>query len=330
MNNAQLLDGGENPVIVNSSYNNGVGGYTSQKNTEDGNIITFSDTTTAESIFYQEEPFVGYPHVQGMYPAGIYKEYWTKERMLFFLTAFKKAAMLMDFNYVYKFTREIASNISVFLPVNSTGNIDWEYMDSFMMHIMCESETSLRRLRLVKDSKTTIDTSFWKRFHLYDELFFDIDMGTKLDKGKMTSVSPQINFVGRSNFNNGITMRVDQIPNIKPYEAGNLTLSLGGEYLGSCFIQSEPFYVSQNVVVLKPKWNMSHNIKLFLSLIIFRESRMYYKAFSDELNRHIKTDFSIMLPVTDEQLPDWNYMENFMSEIMILSKANFNKLKMLL
>ena len=33
-----------------------------------------------------------------------------------------------------------------------------------------------------------------------------------------------------------------------------MTLSLGGEYLGSCFIQPDVFYTSQNVVVLIPKW----------------------------------------------------------------------------
>ncbi len=74
LTNSKLMsENGANPVVVNSSYNNGIGGYTELKNTETGNKITFSDTTSADAIFYQENDFVGYPHVQGLYELGEYK-----------------------------------------------------------------------------------------------------------------------------------------------------------------------------------------------------------------------------------------------------------------
>ena len=97
----------------------------------------------------------------------------------------------------------------------------------------------------------TRDITKWKRFHLYDEGLFEIDMGTKLDRVKMTQTNPEINFVGRANTNNGITARVDRLEELEPYDAGNITLSLGGD-LGSCFIQPDRFYTSLNVVVLIP------------------------------------------------------------------------------
>ena len=107
-----------------------------------------------------------------------------------------------------------------------------------------------------------------------------------------------------------------------PYEAGNLTLSLGGEYLGSCFVQPVSFYTSQNVAVLIPKCSMSDGAKRFIGTVIFRESRCHYKAFVDELNRHIKTDFEILLPVTETGEPDFDYMESFMANL--LNKINKN------
>lgn len=196
-----------------------------------------------------------------------------------------------------------------------------------MKNVIQQSKTNLSNLKTCSTEKTAVDISGWKRFYLYDEALFEIDMGTKLDKAKMTTISPTINFVGRANNNNGITTRVDKVSGIEPYEAGNLTLSLGGEYLGSCFIQPDQFYVSQNVVVLMPKWAMSFNVKMFISAMIFRESRMYYKAFIDELNRHIKTDFSFLLPVTPEGTPDWEYMDNYMTKIMNESKATLEQLR---
>lgn len=170
-----------------------------------------------------------------------------------------------------------------------------------------------------------IDTTSWKKFHLYDGIF-DIDMGTKMDKSKMREKNPTVNFVGRANANNGITTKVDEIEGIKPYKAGYMTLSLGGEYLGSCFIQPEPFYTSQNVVVLIPKFDMSDYIKRFLGTVIFKESRLHYKAFVNELNRHIKTDFEIYLPVDSNGNPDWNYMEDYMKRVMEKAENSFNNL----
>ncbi len=160
-----------------------------------------------------------------------------------------------------------------------------------------------------------IDTSSWKRFHLYDDELFIIDQGTKLDKIKMKHNNPTINFVGRANANNGVTDYIDKIDGLKPYEPGCMTISLGGEYLGSCFLQEKPFYTSQNVNVLIPKHNMSDFCKRFIATMIFREGRLRYKAFIDELNRHMKRDFSILLPVTSCGKPDWEYMEQYMKTI---------------
>ena len=217
------------------------------------------------------------------------------------------------------------------LPSTSDGKPDWQYMEDYMRKILEESEESLENLRKADNRKHLIDVSGWKRFHLYDDCMFGIDTGTKMDKAKMKEVHPTVNFVGRANANNGITTCVDKVDDIEPYPSGYMTLSLGGEYLGSCFIQPKQFYTSQNVVVLIPNANMTDNVKRFIATMIFRESRSKYKAFVDELNRHIKTDFSIILPVISTGEPDWQYMEDYMRGIMEETDArieNYSKRQM--
>ncbi len=171
-----------------------------------------------------------------------------------------------------------------------------------------------------------INTTNWKRFNLYDDNLFTIDSGNKFDKSKMTVVNPEVDFVSRSNNNNGISCVVDKIDNVEPYKAGNMTIALGGEYLGSCFIQENDFYTSQNVNVLIPKWNMPDYVKKYISVVIFKESRTYYKAFEDELNRHMTTDFSILLPINNTGKPDWEYMENYMKSIETKAQSRINHL----
>lgn len=314
MNNSILLEkNGVNKVIVNSSFNNGVGGYTNQLNTELGNIITFSDTTSPDAIFYQENPFVGYAHIQGMYPIGKYKTKWTKYSFLFFITVFRKKAIGLNYNYVNKFTRESASNIIIKLPVNNIQEIDFEYMEAYTKNIENYISTTVLNLKYKKIIQNNCNIKNWKQFHLYD--IFEINPGTKMDKVDMKFENPQINFVGRSGLNNGITACVDKVDGYEPYQAGNLTLALGGAYLGSCFVQDKQFYTSQNVVVLIPQKNISLNSKHFICSVIFKEGQTHYKAFIDELNKHIKTDFTIKLPVNVYNEIDYEYMDKFIDNI---------------
>lgn len=153
-----------------------------------------------------------------------------------------------------------------------------------------------------------IDIAKWSNFHLYD--IFDIDMGNKMDRSKMTEQSPTVNFVGRTGFNNGINAVVDEIKNISPYDSGNITVALGGS-IGSAFVQEKPFYTSQNVIVLKPKTNISYHAKQFICSLIKRESDLHYQAFIKELNAHIKRDFQIPLPTKEKIVPDFEKLTEY-------------------
>lgn len=326
-NSSLFEEDGINPVVVNSSFNNGIGGYTNQPVTEEGNIITFSDTTTATAMFYQEKPFVGYAHIQGMYPIGKYKDKWNEKSLLFFLSVFRNRAINSNFDYVNKFTRESAKEMMIKLPADKDGNPDFSYMEEYMKNREIAVSASLTKLQSAKQSAVfqKINTTEWAAFHLYD--IFEIDSGTKLDKAKMDTTTPKINFVGRSNFNNGITQKVKEIQGLKPYESGCLTLALGGAYLGSCFIQEEPFYTSQNVVVLIPKEDITFEAKQFIATAIFKESQNNYRAFIKELNAHIKRDFVIKLPATVDGTPDYDYMTEFISKIKYQSSNTLRTLQ---
>lgn len=287
------------------------------------NKITVCYNGSVGETFYQDQPFLASDDVNVLYP----KFDMTKEIALFIVPLIKTIST--KYNYVDKWKQEVMVADEIMLPCTDDGEPDCDYMSSYMKKILEESKTYIEKLNQVKNNKELINVTQWQRFHLYDDELFDIDMGTKMDKAKMTELNPKVNFVGRANNNNGITARIDKVEGVEPYEAGNMTLSLGGEYLGSCFIQPDVFYTSQNVVVLIPKWKMSFEVKQFISAMIFKESRLYYKAFVDELNRHIKTDFSFLLPVKDDGKPDWSYMEQYMRNMMNVSEKVIENLGML-
>ncbi|GAA8388703.1 restriction endonuclease subunit S [Helicobacter pylori] len=135
LTNSHLFDSNaKNPVVTNSSLNNGISGYSSLEPTEKGNQITYSDTTTSEGIFYQKRPFIGYSHVQGLYPLK-YHEFWNEKTLLYIVVAFKKVAC-GRFNYGNKFNRKIASEMSILLPTNQHGKIDFHFMHTLINALM--------------------------------------------------------------------------------------------------------------------------------------------------------------------------------------------------
>lgn len=128
LSNKDLDDGGMTPFVVNSSSNNGIGGYSTRPATEKGNKITFSDTTDGNTFFYQPHDFIGFSHVQGMYEKN---HKWTRNQLLF-LVSILTFTCAGRYTYGRKMTRDNIASTAVMLPANSYGEPDWESMDNYI------------------------------------------------------------------------------------------------------------------------------------------------------------------------------------------------------
>lgn len=131
--------------------------------------------------------------------------------------------------------------------------------------------------------------------------------GNKFDRNKMSHRSPDINFVSRTAVNNGISDVVDKIDGVEPYPAGCVTLAFGGS-IGSCFLQERPFYTGQNVGVIEFAPDVPHEAKLYFVTTLEKVCKAKFVTFSDEINKHFKTDLSVMLPAATIMMPDWSLL----------------------
>ena len=136
MTNSELLvKAGKTPLITNISNNNGVLAYLNLDPTEAKGIITFSDTGTKseESFFYQPIDFIGYSHVQGMYPI-FDKEEHTIEIGQYIYTYIKKV-IKGKYDYGNKMTRHAISDEIIYLPMLSNNTPDFSYLRTFIKAI---------------------------------------------------------------------------------------------------------------------------------------------------------------------------------------------------
>lgn len=127
---------------------------------------------------------------------------------------------------------------------------------------------------------------------------FDIQYGNQFDLYKLDhDLSGDINFVSRSSQNLGAICKVHKYNFIEPFPAGLITVTLGGTYLLSSFVQQDKFYTAQNIKVLAPKKEMSFSEKIFYCKAI-ELNRKKYTSHGREANKTLDT---LLIP---EKVPE--------------------------
>jgi len=129
---------------------------------------------------------------------------------------------------------------------------------------------------------------------------FEVRYGNKFDANKAQFSADGVSFVSRSSKNLGIVGQVEAVKGEDPFEAGLLTVTLGGTYLLSTFVQPKPFYTAQNIKVLRPLFPMTFAEKLYYCECI-RANRFRFSTHGREANRSID---SLLVPEKNE-VPPW-------------------------
>lgn len=293
------------PLVVNSAENNGVAGLCDLEPTEEGNIITFSDTTDGNTFFYQPKPFIGFAHVQGMYPRN---KHISSDVMLFIST------MLMfdssgRYSYGRKMRRDSISEIMLKLPTDSYGNPDWKYMEKYVNNLHRKPLTTKNK----KGDVPALDISKWKEFKVSD--IFVVKYGVNLELNACVECDADdtnsVNFVARTAENNGVSAHVAQIDDVTPQKAGLISVAGGGSVL-STFLQTEPFYSGRDLYTLDSKDNISNAAKMFIITII--EQNKYKYSYGRQANKTLP-DLLLKLPVDSKGKPDYKFMENYIKAL---------------
>lgn len=163
-----------------------------------------------------------------------------------------------------------------------------------------------------------IDTSKWMDFPI--GTLFDVVKGTRLTKADMRD--GETNFIGASAVNNGITAHISNDEHIHP--ANTITITYNGS-VGEAFYQDRPFWASDDVNVLYPKFAMNRYIAFFIIPVLKKAGQKY--AFIDKWKKEDMEKDCISLPVDENHQPDFSYMESYMKNREIAVSASLTKLQ---
>jgi hypothetical protein len=163
---------------------------------------------------------------------------------------------------------------------------------------------------MLGDSPTPkLDTTAWKYFEIQE--LFKLRKGKRLTKANMEHGT--VPYIGAIDKNNGVSAFV-----AKAIHDGNtITVNYNGS-VAEAFYQPEPFWCSDDVNVLYPKFVCTPSIGLFFTTIIRMEKFRYSYGRKWHLDR-MRTAL-IRLPTTPSGVPDWNYMERYMMSLPFSSQ----------
>ena len=315
--NDNLFDkNGIYPVVTNSSNNNGVTGYTNLLPTEKGNMITYSDTTTSDGIFYQPNDFVGYSHIQGLYPK-IQGSKWRYSSLIYVVTALRKAAA-GRYNYGNKFNRENARKLIVQLPTKE-GEIDFEFMESFVAELEAQrvaeleaylTVTGLKNYQLTKEEKLALkelDTIEWKEYNL-EKLFGKATRGKRLKSADR--VNGNLIFVTAGETDEGVSAYIGN--DVEIFHKNTITIDM----FGSAKYRNYNYGADDHIAVVHTE-DINNKAAIFITTSIHKVSyngqfdygRNFYAKDADKLN--------IQLPIKNGEI-NFKYMEILISAIQKL------------
>lgn len=153
-----------------------------------------------------------------------------------------------------------------------------------------------------------METKNWKWFK-YSEIF-DVQKGKRLTKADMTI--GEIPYIGAIDSNNGVSAHISNNEHL--HSANTISVSYNGS-IAEAYYQTEPFWATDDVNVLYPKFDLNINIALFLTTIINREK--YRFNYGRKWDKELMKSSKIKLPIDNNGKPDWQWIENYVKETLI-------------
>ena len=144
----------------------------------------------------------------------------------------------------------------------------------------------------------------WEEFLLSD-VFIINSTSSSIDKIKLNGKKGQYPYITRSENNNGINDFIAEQPNYKLDSGNCITVGLDTQ---TAFYQSVRFYTGQNIQILRNDRLNAENAKFIIPMLKNSMTVFSWGGNGATLGRLKRS--KILLPVDDNEEPDWQFMED--------------------
>lgn len=277
--------------VVRSAQNNGVKGYVEKVNgiePFEGGLITVALGGAILSSFLQPKPFYTAQNVAVLRPLS---DMSINEKIYY--------CQCIEANrYRYSAFGREANNTLKLLSVPAL-----EELPEWVNRMPFPSYNKIKGA--VQDEKLPFSTKQWKSFK-YNQLFV-VKKGKRVTKLDLSHGSTP--FLGAIDRNNGIREYTELVA---MHPANTITVNYNGS-VGEAFYQDAPYWASDDVNILYPKFSLNKYIAMFLITIIRQDK--YRFNYGRKWHKERMEDSFMSLPATEDGCPDWEYMENYIKSL---------------
>ncbi len=307
----QYLDTGNTPRVTVTSTNNGIDNFWSTEHKNNREFSNFISVNFLGDAFYH--PYTASLDMK-VHCLKLKDRELNADLASFICCALKNNTK--NSNYGYQLSSTDIVDKSVLLPSGDDGKPDFDFMEAYAVQektIKLDGYIEYCKHKLEELGSVVpvvpIEDKQWKAFFVVN-IFDEILRGKRLKKDD--HIPGKKPYVSSTALNNGVDQFIGNTNKVRVY-SDCLSLANSGS-VGSCFYEPFEFIASDHVTHLK-KNNTSEYVYFFMATMLRRLSQKY--NFNREINdARIKREI-IMLPVGDDGMPDYDYMEQYIKNIMI-------------
>ena len=311
LNKAARIEG-DIPFITAGFDNQGVAQYIGNDRS------TYMDAITVDmfgNCFFHKGKCAGDDNVYFFVNDGI------SELCKMFIASCIHAKTSKLFAYAEQFRQPQADALDVALPVDTSGEPDWAYMNEYMSAVMRESEASLESLRQTDGEKHALSVSGWQEFiigDLFEKLQLDVkkeDFNKTFDVSEERTEEFNLPLVNAKHGNNGIMYYGREAD----FETAEMTIDIvqnGAIATGDVYAQPQRTGVLWDAYLVKPKAKIDSAFTLMFLATVLEKAIKDKFSYDDKCVWDKAKLLTVTLPCTSDNEPDWAYMGEYMRTIM--------------
>ena len=320
-NKVDVLENGKFPYVVRTALNNGQKGFINEDEgfLNDGNTISFGQDTA--TMFYQEKPYFTGDKIKIVKAKD---NRFNEKNAQFFISTMMKSFSSFSWGSS-SFNVGIIESQKITLPISKNGEIDFDFMESFVAALEAERIAKLEAYLLatgLKDYTLTdkeqkvlenFENTEFEKFNVID--IFEVKNTKNILSKDIVENSGETPYLCASAENNAVSSYISF--DGKYLDKGNCVF-IGGKTFVVTY-QEKDFYSNDShnlVLYLKNEEKKSKLNQLYLATCINKSLGNKYSWGDSISNRKIQVD-RVSLPTQNHE-PNYAIMETFISAIQKL------------
>lgn len=305
------LKEGNIPRVTATANQNGIAIFTDDVEYKNFRVFeNFISISFLGDVFYHKTKTSLDMKIHGIKPKKMKLNMYIAQYLIPLLRNFSS-----KFSYGNQLSMRLLKRQRIMLPVNNKNQVDWEFMENEGYRLLNSQSLKLKEyinkrynqlaLEGTKHSQLLLENIKWRSFEIRQ--IASILSGKDIYEAERTE--GDLPYITSGSINNGIGYFVGNDNNSKEKEA--ISVNRNGAVGYAFYHPYEALYGNDTRKVIPNHRNKYSS--LFLSHMITMQKEKY--GYGLKLGTARLKKQKIMLPVTSDNEPDWQFMENYMKQI---------------